>query len=271
MSRLTLHRWSCAFGFNFTNAYVALKGLRGYWSDYRKITALNSATNKPWKIKLNYPCLTDFYGQSGTARGHYFYQDLLIAQKIFERKPGKHVDVGSRVDGFVAHVASFRELEVLDLRPLNSIVPNIVFHQCNLLDIPSQFHEYTDSLSCLHVLEHLGLGRYGDPIDINGHFKGLTSLTKMLKPGGTLYLSAPFGSERIEYNAHRVFDLRTLVALIEDSLEIVEFSMIDDTEELHANADLQSAVRRSNCNQFALAIFESRKPAVRDSQERSGL
>jgi hypothetical protein len=259
MSWLTLDRWLGAFGFHFTNAYVALKGLRRYWSDYRKITALNSAASSPWEIKPNYPCLTDFYDQSGIARGHYFFQDLLVAQKIFERKPRKHVDVGSRIDGFVAHVASFREVEVLDIRVLNSLVPNIIFHQCDLLNVPPQFHEYADSLSCLHVFEHLGLGRYGDPIDIDGHIKGLCNLTKMLKTGGALYLSAPFGVERIDYNAHRVFDLRTILALIERSLEIVEFSIVDDAEELHVNADLQSAVRRSSRYRFALAIFELRK------------
>jgi hypothetical protein len=260
MSRLTLYRWSCGFGFHLTNTCTALKGLRRYWSDYRKLTALNSATNSPWEIKPSYPCLTDFYDQSGIARGHYFYQDLLVAQKIFERQPRKHLDVGSRIDGFVAHVASFREIEVLDIRTLTSVVPNIIFHQCDLLDIPPQFHEYSDSLSCLHVLEHLGLGRYGDQIDIDGHIKGLNNLAKMLKPGGTLYLSAPFGVERIEYNAHRVFDLGTLLALIERLLEIVEFSMVDDAEELHVNADLQSAVRRPSRYRFALAIFELRKP-----------
>src|ERR1700752_4310950 len=126
MTRLTLDRWLCAFGFQFANAYVALKGLRRYWSDYRKIMGLNSTANNPWEIRSNYPCLTDFYDQSGIARGHYFYQDLMVAQKISERKPRKHLDVGSRIDGFVAHVASFREVEVLDIRALNSVVPNII-------------------------------------------------------------------------------------------------------------------------------------------------
>jgi hypothetical protein len=260
MSRSTLYRWLCAFGFHFADAYVALKGLRRYWSDYRKIIALNSAADSTWKIRPNYPCLTDYYGQSGIAHGHYFYQDLLVAQKIFARQPGKHVDVGSRIDGFVAHVASFREIEVLDIRKLTSVARNIIFHPCDLLDLPSQFHQYSDSLSCLHVFEHLGLGRYGDPIDIDGHIKGLSNLAKMLKPGGTLYLSAPFGVERIEYNAHRVFDLGTILALIERSLEVVEFSMVYDAEELHVDADLQSAVRRSSRYRFALAIFELRKP-----------
>ena len=70
----------------------------------------------------------------------------------------------------------------------------------------------------------------------------------------------PFGVERIEYNAHRVFNLGTLLNLIDRTLEIVEFSMIDDAGELQANVDLQSALERSDFYRFALAIFELRKP-----------
>jgi hypothetical protein len=257
---LMFNRWLRAFGIDWASFSTGLKGLRRFWSDYRQITKLNSAAVNPWNIQASYPCLHDFYDQSGVASGHYFYQDLLVAKKIFERRPRKHLDVGSRIDGFVAHVASFREIEVLDIRTLASAAPNIVFHHCDLLSISSQFHEYCDSLSCLHVLEHVGLGRYGDTIDIDGHVKALRNLAKILRPGGTLYLSAPFGVERIEYNAHRVFHLGTLLNLIERSLDIVEFSMVDDAGELNVNADLQSTLERSGFYRFALAIFDLRKP-----------
>ncbi len=268
-----VNRWFSAFGFHFGYAYTALKGLRRYWSDYERIKTLNSQSCGRWDIKPNYPCLNDFYDQSGIARGHYFHQDLLVAQKIFKRQPLRHVDVGSRIDGFVAHVASFRRIEVLDIRELASAVPNILFRPCDLLSLPPEFHEYADSISCLHVIEHIGLGRFGDAIDLDGHVKGLTSLTGMLKPGGTLYLSMPFGVERIEYNAHRVFDLRTIVDLIEPRLQIVDFSMVDDSGDLHTHADLYSAVDRSRTYRFALAIFELRKPdqLARSSDEQRDL
>jgi hypothetical protein len=56
------------------------------------------------------PCLHDWYEEGGTTRSEYFWQDLLVARMVFETKPEKHVNIDSRVDGFVAQVASFREI-----------------------------------------------------------------------------------------------------------------------------------------------------------------
>lgn len=162
------------------------------------------------------PCLHDRYEEAGAVRNEYFWQDLLVARWIYEDRPERHVDVGSRIDGFVAHVASFREIEVLDVRPVTSAVPGIVFKQADLMK-PDSIRSYAgaggycDSLSCLHAIEHFGLGRYGDPIDPRGHEQGIANLAQLLKPGGILYLSTPIGQERVEFNANRVFDPRSIV------------------------------------------------------------
>lgn len=256
MANSTLTQWLHGLGIHWTNTYVALKGVRRYWADYHQVQRLNAAAGNPWMIQPSYPCLTDFYDHSGSARGHYFHQDLLVAQKIFRKRPRKHVDFGSRVDGFVAHVASFRELEVLDYRELSATNPNIKFRRCDLLQPPPELDQCCDSLSSLHVLEHVGLGRYGEPIDLYGHVKALDTLAKMLEPGGTLYLSVPFGVERIEYNAHRVFALTTIRKLVERAFAIAEFSTVDDAGDLHVAADLDSFTERSNSYRYALAIFE---------------
>ena len=79
-----------------------------------------------------HPCLFDKHEAGGIASGHYFFQDLIVAQKIFLRNPVKHVDIGSRIDGFVAHVATFREIEVFDIRPIQSIINNIKFKKADL-------------------------------------------------------------------------------------------------------------------------------------------
>ena len=99
-----------------------------------------------------------------------------------------------------------------------------------------------DSISCLHALEHFGLGRYGDPLDPEGHLKGLRSLTKLLKPGGTLLLSVPIGDERIEFNAHRIFSPSTIYNLLYDNFTLVEFSYIDDTNNLVGNTEISKVL-----------------------------
>lgn len=195
--------------------------------------------------------------QSGTAKGHYFHQDLLVARRIFESHPERHVDVGSRVDGFVAHVAAFRNIEVLDIRPMDSNVRNIQFKQANLMSPPPEMVGYTDSLSCLHAIEHFGLGRYGDPIDFEGHLKGLDSLYRILKPGGTLYLSCPIGPQRIEFNAHRVFAVEYLLSLFEGRFKLRNFSYVDDRGDLHENADMTADMIDANFGcRYGCGIFE---------------
>ncbi len=54
------------------------------------------------------------------AGGHYFHQDLWAAKKIFKRRPMTHVDIGSRVDGFVAHLLVFMPVTAVDIRYLDS-------------------------------------------------------------------------------------------------------------------------------------------------------
>ena len=124
--------------------------------------------------------IKDYDSYAGGNKGHYFHQDLLVANFIFEKNPIKHVDVGSRIDGFVAHVASFRSIDVIDLRPLNNTHKNINFIQADMMSENIDFEISCDSLSCLHALEHFGLGRYDDPINPNGHLLGFNNLYKML-------------------------------------------------------------------------------------------
>jgi Caenorhabditis protein of unknown function, DUF268 len=183
--------------------------------------------------------LEDYVQQAGAVSGHYFHQDLLVANFIREANPMRHIDVGSRIDGFVAHVASYREIEVIDIRPL--VVTGhsqIKFIQRDLMSLDSSLVGICDSLSCLHALEHFGLGRYGDPIDPRGHIKGFYNLTKMLTQGGTLYISFPIGKSGIYFNAHRVFDSMDIFEWNKGLFELERFDYVDDLGNLHTNAVL---------------------------------
>lgn len=141
----------------------------------------------------------------------------MVARKIYQNNPYKHVDVGSRVDGFVAHVASFREIEVLDIRSLNASIPGVKFTQADLMEhesisnLVNNNDGYCDSVSCLHALEHFGLGRYGDKIKTEGFKFGIKNQAALLKPQGILYLSTPMGRERVEFNANWIFSPSTII------------------------------------------------------------
>lgn len=185
-----------------------------------------------------YPVLDDHRLSAGSASGHYFHQDLLVAQFVHDAKPQRHIDVGSRVDGFVAHVASFRRIEVIDIRPMpRSEHPNITFVQADLNQPRPELEACSDSVSCLHVLEHLGLGRYGDPIDPEGHRKGLSALAAMVRPGGNLYVSSPIGRRRVCFNAHRVFDPTDFPTWLSGSMRLERFDFVDDAGSLRVRQD----------------------------------
>lgn len=171
----------------------------------------------------------DFASQAGTARGHYFHQDLWVAQRVFEAQPRRHVDVGSSITGFVSHVASFRQIEVIDIRPLNSEIENVTFIQKDMMDDCDLHELISDSVSCLHALEHFGLGRYGDQIDPEGWESGFRSLTTLVSKGGTLYLGVPTSyRQRIEFNEQRVFSIPFLRELFRSDFEIHACSFIHD-------------------------------------------
>lgn len=246
-------------GFRIKSIIKAHLSLFGYAREYKELKKQKAACTQ-FKLSPSYPCLQDKNSESGVASGHYFHQDLLVAQSIFEANPKKHVDVGSRVDGFVAHVASFRPIEVFDIRLLKSDIHNISFKQGDVMDSSKIDSGCCDSLSCLHALEHFGLGRYGDPIDINGHLKGFQTLGKMLKPEGTLYLSVPIGPQRIEFNAHRVFSIAYLLQMFRSGYQVIRFSYVSDDGNLHKDVALDDEKITRNCDcTYGCGLFTLKK------------
>ena len=130
----------------------------------RSLKQFRSQTS--WPIIFD-PQLLDRFEEGGN-HGEYFWQDLWVAKKIVEAAPVKHIDVGSRLDGFIAHLACTRDVEVLDIRPIPISVGRVLFHQVDLFHLPQQWENAADCVTCLHTLEHFGLGRYGDQINAEG-------------------------------------------------------------------------------------------------------
>jgi hypothetical protein len=212
--------------------------------------------SKGGKIKRIYPELSDYYDSAGEAKGHYFHQDLLVASFIKERSPKRHIDIGSRIDGFVAHVASFREIEVLDIRDLDkSIHKNLIFLKRDLMKDVDDLKDSSDSISCLHAIEHFGLGRYGDTIDPKGHISGFKNIVEMLAVGGILYISFPISDNPgVHFNSQRVLDPIEILSW-SDRVKLERFDLVDDQGSLHLNADIKSILNQK----YALGIYTLRK------------
>jgi hypothetical protein len=190
------------FGIDPIRFFNASRFIFRYLKDY---ASFRVKTSHPTKIKF-LPSLNDFNDSAGAADGHYFWQDLICAQWINEENPEKHFDVGSRVDGFIAHLLANREVILLDIRPLPYKVPRLTVIEGNIQIESMRNAEQYNSVSSLHSIEHFGLGRYRDPIDPLGHEKGLRNLAALVKNKGSLYVSFPIGSQAVEFNSQRIID-----------------------------------------------------------------
>lgn len=184
-----------------------------------------------------FPCLTDRLAQT-PFDPHYFYQGAWLARRIRERSVPWHVDVGSSV--MMVNVLSAAAKTVfVDYRPLRVSIPNLHPLAGDITKLPFA-DASVPSLSCLHVIEHVGLGRYGDPLDPKGSRRGASELERVLKPGGRLYLSVPVGIQKVCFNAHRIFSPATIPSFV-PGLRLVSFSVVDDTGRFSEKVGLQAA------------------------------
>jgi SAM-dependent methyltransferase len=185
---------------------------------------------------------------------HYFFQDTWAAQRIAEARPQRHVDIGSRVD-FVGFLTALTEVTFVDIRPLTIELDGLTCVEGDILALP--FEDGTiPSASCLHVAEHIGLGRYGDELDPQGTQRAARELARVVAPGGRLLFSLPVGEPRVEFNAHRIHDPKTIVGMFDD-LTLNEFAGADDDGRFarHRTIDELSSSR------YACGMFDFSKPA----------
>jgi len=250
-----VYRWSRVFGFDPRKTVAAARFLPRFLSDYKRFSKLRTKGDLPFGG--SFPVFDEYAETAGAASGHYFHMDLWAARRIHQEQPERHLDIGSRLDGFIAHLLVFRTVDVLDIRPLENAIPGLNFIQGDATKLPDIADGSVQSLSCLHAAEHFGLGRYGDPIDPSGYRHLLRTLSRILAPGGRLYFAVPIGRERIEFNAQRVFDATRIVREME-GLDLVGFDAVNDKGDFVANADIASF----GSADIACGLFEFSKPGL---------
>jgi SAM-dependent methyltransferase len=160
---------------------------------------------------------------------HYVYHPGWAARILAKHRPVEHVDISSTVY-FVSIASAFIPMKFYDFRPAEIYLKNLQCLGANLTSLPFDSNSI-QSLSCMHVVEHVGLGRYGDPIDYNGDLLAMKELSRVLKPGGKLLFAVPLGGiSRIQFNAHRVYTKQSVINVFqENGLHLEEFSLIPDS------------------------------------------
>lgn len=181
----------------------AMTRLPGYIAQLRRYRELEKGhVGQLSRLRL-YPCLDD--NQSNQTVGFYFYQDCWAARQVFRERPAYFVDVGSTV--LLAGILSqFVPCISVDIRPIDAKLECFSSKAGSVLQLPFEDDE-VPCVTTMCVLEHIGLGRYGDPLDPLGTMKAVQEIARVLKPGGIVVYSVPVGQAMTEFNANRRYTL----------------------------------------------------------------
>lgn len=228
-----------------SNLFRLAKLYRSFWEEWQYFLKMGGQAD----FDELAPCLFDQDPNTQSGGGHYFYQDIWALSKLAEFKPSEHHDVGSRFDGFVGQATAICSIVCWDIRPPKFKLPRFEFRQGNILSLPVP-NQSISSLSCLHVAEHIGLGRYGDNIDPDGTVKALSELMRVLAPGGQLLFSMPVGEERVCFNAQRIWHPEKPINILKE-LELVEFNAVDDNDNYLENiSPMELANSKCSCGLY---------------------
>lgn len=186
---------------------------------------------KDSRFKINlfdfYPQIKDKTIQTGFDR-HYVYHTSWAIRKVKEFNPKEHTDISSTLY-FCGTLSAFIPVKFYDYRPAQIKLSNLTSEHADLTQLHFESNSI-ESLSCMHTIEHVGLGRYGDPIDPIGDIQACSELERVLKPGGQLIFVTPVGKSKIEFNAHRIYSYKQVLDLF-PQLELREFSIVTDLPE----------------------------------------
>ena len=196
-------------------------------ADFLRLKHAGTPSHFSMRIRDLYPQIFDKTVQTNFDR-HYVYHTAWAARVVREINPSIHIDIASSLY-FPALLSAFIPVKFYDYRPANLHLDSLTTNHADLMQLPFDT-ESVVSLSCMHTVGHIGLGRYGDPIDPNGDIAACRELSRVLSKGGSLLFVTPVGNEAIiEFNAHRIYTYNDVLTLF-PHLTLKEFSLIPENE-----------------------------------------
>lgn len=194
--------------------------------EFEQFTKLCARTLPRFRVKWEdrFQCMGDRHSATTFDR-HYVYHPAWASRILAQTKPDFHVDISSTLN-FCAIVSAFIPVKFYDYRPADLRLGNLSSEKADLMALPFADNSIP-SLSCMHVIEHVGLGRYGEPLDPDGDLKAISELKRVLSPGGTLLFVVPVGKPRVLFNAHRIYSYEQIMSYFKE-LELREFALIPD-------------------------------------------
>lgn len=202
---------------------ILFKNYVADFNNFRKMS--NSGTDRfslSWVDR--YPCLNDKTKETGFDR-HYIYHTAWAARIVAQTSPQHHIDISSSLY-FSSIVSAFVPVKFYDYRRADMQLANLTTESADLLALPFA-SDSIKSLSCMHVVEHIGLGRYGDQLDPEGDLKAIAELKRVIAEGGSLLFVVPIGRPKIMFNAHRIYSYDQIADYFKD-MHLEAFALIPD-------------------------------------------
>ena len=214
------------FGRNLRNLVNRIQRKSRFRSEFKRFQSMSNiaGTRFPLKWEDRYPCLKDDTGTT-SLRGHYLLHTAWAARKLKEIQPSFHTDIASSLY-FNALVSAFVPIKFYDYRPAEKCLDGLESEFADLMSLPFEDRSLP-SVSCMHVVEHVGLGRYGDTMDPDGDLTAISELKRVTAKGGTLLFVVPIGKPRIQFNAHRIYGYEQIIDYFQE-FTLKEFALIPD-------------------------------------------
>ena len=222
------------------------------FADFHRKTALSSHKRFPFAFNDIFMYLND-QSENTDFDGHYIYHPAWAARIVAKNVPQKHIDISSSLT-FATMLSAFIPVEFYEYQPSKLYLSNLTEKFADLYCLPFEDNSVI-SLSCMHVVEHIGLGRYGDPIDPEGDIKAAGELSRVRAVNGTLLFVVPVGKAKLCYNAHRIYSYKMVLDLFPE-LILKSFSMVTDTKQLIYDCDPEIVSEQK----YACGCFEFTKP-----------